>query len=295
MLSPRWFRTLVLAGLLQISPAGAEVTLTHVHGLAYSADGKQLFVPSHHGLAIYADGRWSKAPGPQHDYMGFSGTRKYFYSSGHPAPGSGLVNPFGLMRSGDGGRTWDKLGLEGESDFHVLAAGYESNAVYVYNAAPNSRMDRPGIYSTLSNGFGWQRAQATGLAGKIASLAVHPTDTKRVAAATESGIFLSADAGASFAQIVGEEQGLAVHFDLDGKHLWASGHGRAATLRRIAMNDRRNETMPLPPLARDAVAYITQNPARRDEYAIATFERSVYLSADGGKSWKQIADRGRGL
>ena len=53
-------------------------------------------------------------------------------------------------------------------------------------------------------------------------------------------------------------------------------------------------TVALPPLRRDAVAYIAQNPAERLEYAIATFERSVYLSKDAGQTWSQIADRGKG-
>src|SRR5262245_46414750 len=118
--------------------AAAQVTLMHVHGLAYSPDGKRLMIPSHHGLAVYETGKWSKAPGPEHDYMGFAATGKHLYSSGHPAPGSGLVNPFGLLRSRDGGRTWDKLGLEGESDFHLLATGWNTNAVYVWNPAPSS-------------------------------------------------------------------------------------------------------------------------------------------------------------
>src|SRR5688572_7919185 len=104
------FAVLVAGGAAH---AQSSVTLTHVHGLAYSADGKRLMIPSHHGLALYESGRWSKAPGPQHDYMGFSATAKYLYSSGHPAPDSGLVNPFGLIRSRDGGNTWEKLGLEG--------------------------------------------------------------------------------------------------------------------------------------------------------------------------------------
>ena len=79
--------------------AQGGVTLTHIHGLAYSADGNRVMIPSHHGLAVYENGKWSKAPGPQHDYMGFSATSKYLYSSGHPAPGSGLINPFGLIRT----------------------------------------------------------------------------------------------------------------------------------------------------------------------------------------------------
>src|SRR5574341_1481419 len=97
--------------------AGPPVTLMHIHGLAYSADGRQLLVPSHDGLAVFAEERSRKAPGPAHDYMGFSATRDALYSSGHPAPGSGLRNPFGLIKSRDGGKTWQTLGLQGESDF----------------------------------------------------------------------------------------------------------------------------------------------------------------------------------
>jgi hypothetical protein len=40
------------------------------------------------------------------------------------------------------------------------------------------------------------------------------------------------------------------------------------------------------------VAYIAQNPANGKEYAIATFTRDVYLSKDGGRTWKQIAAHG---
>ena len=58
----------ILATLGFIGIAHAEVTLTHVHGLAYSADGKRMMIPSHHGLAVYENGKWSKAPGPQHEW-----------------------------------------------------------------------------------------------------------------------------------------------------------------------------------------------------------------------------------
>jgi len=40
---------------------------------------------------------------------------------------------------------------------------------------------------------------------------------------------------------------------------------------------------------------MVQNPANPKEYAIATFERSAYISKDAGKMWKQIADRGNGM
>ncbi len=273
--------------------AAEDVTLTHVHGLSYSKDGKRLFIPSHDGLAIYNGGRWSKAPGPQHDYMGFVGTKDCFYSSGHPAQGSGLVNPFGLMKSSDGGNTWQKLGLEGESDFHILAAGYETNAIYVYNPKPSSRMATAGLYRTLNDGFVWQQAKGAGLKGEIFSLAVHPTDAAIIAIGTDSGLFFSQDQGNKLKPLETGHQVLAVYFDLDGQHLWYGWFDGSPHFARLKLGDSKPTLIDLPPLSRDAVSYIAQNPVKRGEFAIATFQRNIYLSEDRGKSWRQIADRGR--
>ena len=287
--------TAVLAMMLALTSAqviATETLLHHVHGLAFSPDGKQLLIPSHLGIAVYNEGRWSKAPGPRHDYMGFAATKTSLFSSGHPAPGTGLVNPFGLIRSGDGGRTWGKLGLEGESDFHFLAAGYQTNAIYVYNVARNSKMDRTGIHYTVNQGLLWRHADAQGLAGKIAALAVHPTDAARVAVATDRGVFLSTDSGARFEQLAGGEQAFAVYFDLDGNHLWVGSYRGRAALARIDLKNRQAMAMPLPELTRDAVAYIAQNPRQPSHYAIATLERDVYLSQDAGRRWTAIARRG---
>jgi hypothetical protein len=66
-------------------------------------------------------------------------------------------------------------------------------------------------------------------------------------------------------------------------------------LSRFNLKTRESSGVALPPLARDAVSYVAQNPERRSEYAIATFERSVYLTADGGRTWQQIARNGSGL
>lgn len=56
--------------------------------------------------------------------MGYVATDNGFYSSGHPHPSAGLINPFGLIKSSDGGHTLTKLGFEGESDFHLMGVGY---------------------------------------------------------------------------------------------------------------------------------------------------------------------------
>jgi photosystem II stability/assembly factor-like uncharacterized protein len=294
-MKPYWNVASLLAALVVSFAAYAQsgVTLHHVHGLAYSPDGKRIMIPSHYGLALYENGKWTKAPGPEHDYMGFAATAKNLYTSGHPAPGSGLVNPFGLMRSKDGGKTWEKLGLEGETDFHVLATGWNSNAVYVWNPAPSSRMKAPGLHYTLNDGFVWKRASADGLSGEPRAVAVHPDDAKTVAVATSDGLYLSRDSGERFAKASASGEGLAVFFDLEGKYVWYGSFDGRPRLTRVALSGGSAASVTLPPLkGDDAVAYIAQNPVRRLEYAIATFQRSVYLSKDAGASWKQIAERG---
>lgn len=287
--------TLASALLLTALPTAAQPApmLTHVHGLAYSADGAQLMIPSHDGLAVYADGRWRKAAGPQHDYMGFSATRNALYSSGHPAPGSGLVNPFGLIKSTDGGKTWRKLGLEGESDFHLLAASYDGNAVYVANGQPNSRMREAGLYVTLNDGMQWQKTEARGLHGQPNALAVHPKDSRLVAIGTDRGLNLSRDGGGNFTLLVPGTRVLAQSFDLDAQQLWFGAHAGKPMLGTVALQPGAKPDMrPLPLADDDAVAYIAQNPVRPEQLAIASFKKNVYLSADRGQTWQQIAKEG---
>ncbi|MDZ7855769.1 F510_1955 family glycosylhydrolase [Sphaerotilus sp.] len=284
------------SGAMGAARAGDAVTLTHVHGLAFSADGSRLMIPSHHGLAIYETGdkgRWSKADGPAHDYMGFAAARDALYSSGHPAPGSGLTNPFGLIKSVDGGKTWRMLGLEGESDFHLLATSYGTHSVYVVNPGTNSRMREPGLYHTEDDGMKWTRAAANGLGGEIRSLAVHPGAARIVAVGTADGLYLSRDAGGRFERLVAGAQVLGVTFDLDGTQLWFSSYAGQAALARLALTaGAKPQALAIPALSDDAVAYIAQNPARRSEIAIASFKRNVYLSRDAGRTWKPIATHG---
>ncbi len=276
-----------------LAHAAEPVTLTHVHGLSYSADGQQLLIPSHHGLAVFEDGKWRKAAGPAHDYMGFAATRDSLYSSGHPAPDSGLTNPFGLIKSGDGGKTWQSLGLQGESDFHIVATGYTTNTVYVVNPAKNSRMPTRGIYRTRNDGLQWTLSQARGLTGEVRALAVHPQDGNWVAAGTDSGLYLSRNAGNDFERLYGGSQVVGLAFDLDGKSLWYSSYAGKATLTRSTIDQNaKADVLPIPALQQDAVAYIAQNPARRNEIAIATFKRHVFVSKDAGRNWTAIATDG---
>ena len=295
-----FFRNLLaLIGLLAAlgvsgSPVSAEPILHHVHGLAFTPDGKALAIPAHTGLAIYRDGRWSLAPGPAHDFMGFSVAAAAIYSSGHPAPGSPLRNPFGLMKSPDGGNTWHSLGLSGEADFHNLAVGYRTNAVYVVNGEPNSRMPRPGIYFTTDDGKSWKQSAAAGVSSQVIGIAAHPTEPGTLALGTLGGLFLSRDFGATFRRIGMPLRATAVLFDVDGKHLYFASDGGDALL-RISLDGRLNASSQLPQMEKDFVLHIAQNPTKPGELAIATRRKNVLLSPDAGKTWKQIAREGNGL
>src|SRR5574341_375205 len=48
-----------------------QVELTHVHGMGFTADGRQLMVAVHDGLRIFAEGKWQAPNLAAHDYMGF--------------------------------------------------------------------------------------------------------------------------------------------------------------------------------------------------------------------------------
>lgn len=282
---------LAMLALVGATPAHAETILQHVHGLAFSADGSSLMIPAHAGLAVYRDGRWSKMSGPEHDFMGFSVANNAIYTSGHPAPASPMRNPLGLMKSTDGGKSWQPLGLSGESDFHLMAAGYRSNAVYVVNPGANSRMPQAGIYFTQDDGKTWKRSEARGLSERITSIAAHASDANTVALGTADGLYLSQDAGASFKRVGPPMAVTAVTFDFGGKHIYFAP-AEGSILQRVTVDGKGGTKLPLPKLERDVVVYIAQSPTRPEELAIATRSRHVYLTTNGGKSWKQIARAG---
>ena len=112
--------------------------------------------------------------------MGFTAAdHGVFYASGHPGPGSDLPNPFGLIRSTDGGKTWEQLSRQGESDFHALTTT-KSGIVGLRRGTSH----QPGrkTWTTVAAGFA------------PAALAGHP-DSDTVLATTPEGIQRSTDGG----------------------------------------------------------------------------------------------------
>ena len=266
------------------------VEIHHVHGLGFSPDGHQLFVAAHDGLRAYADGEWSVPDIPAHDYMGYSATEDGFYSSGHPNPSANRINPFGLIKSVDGGASLIRLGFEGESDFHVMTVGYRNHAIYVLNTAPNSRLP-VGIHYSVDDGETWQQSALQGPTANPIQIAVHPTEANVVALATEGGLFVSFDHGGTFERVSEAGPVTAVTFSPNGEQLFFG----YTTLAAYDLATKQIDSLQIPAIAADdAIGYIAINPIQPGEMAFATFGRDIYLSIDGGQSWQPIAQDGKG-
>lgn len=161
--------------------------------------------------------------GGANDLMGFTpgqdeGT---FYASGHPGPGSDLPNPLGLIKSRDGGKTWEPLSRQGESDFHALTT--TKSGIVAFD----------GELRTSADGKTWKTV-AVDFAP--AALAGHPhSDT--VLATTPEGVQRSTDGGttwtlvtsspviqfAAFAhptEAVGVQPNGTVHYSADAGATW---------------------------------------------------------------------------
>jgi DNA-binding beta-propeller fold protein YncE len=270
------------------SPSG-EIDIAHAHGMSYSPDGNKILVAAHNGLRIYENGGWKMAEGERHDYsMADDG----FYSSGHPAVGSSKKNPFGIVKSTDEGKTLDTLALYGKTDYHVMSVGYKSHAIYLFNSEPNEKMDSTGLFYSIDDAKTWTKSLLTGLEGQPQTLAVHPTDKSIVAVGTDQGVYLSKDNGNHFIKTRLEKQTTALFFDNDGL-LWGAEYANSAALSRIDINGIP-ESIRIPDLGKDAIEFMSRNPANPSEITIMTFNKEVYVSADLGVSWKTITPQGNG-
>ncbi|MDC3418141.1 F510_1955 family glycosylhydrolase [Aquibacillus salsiterrae] len=270
-----------------------KVNFPDVHGLGYSNDGEEIYVPAHDGLKVYKDGKWAPSTTSEaNDYMGFSMFKDGFYSSGHPGPGSDLANPLGIIRSTDMGENMEVLDLYKEIDFHGMTVGYETEDIYVFNPSENSRMDQPGFFYSSDETKTWNQAKLVGLEGQATALAAHPTESGKVALGTKQGVYLSDNYGDDFQALAIQGPVTAVSFDFQGNLLVATAGGDL-----VQLNIASNETNQLvvPDLAEDVILYIQQNPVNKDELTFVTAEKDIYHSYDGGKTWEQSADKGVAL
>lgn len=263
-----------------ISAASAETLevlagQTHYHGIAFARSGTAtLLLASHHGLfALAKDGEATRVS-PVQDYMGFSPDPVDplgYYASGHPAGGGNS----GFLKSADGGATWKQLspGVGGPVDFHqmdVSPAGPQT----IYGTYGELQVSRDG-------GQSWSVA-GTPPTGLIA-LAASGLKANQLYAATKQGLYVSADAGASWAPLgFAGEVVSTVKVGPDGSLLaFVLGRG----LMKASENKPDDWTMLSNGFGEAIPLHIAVNAANPSQLALTTQENAVLESNDGGATW----------
>ncbi|MDQ0819762.1 hypothetical protein QFZ79_002052 [Arthrobacter sp. V4I6] len=215
------------AGASSTQQTGSGLPSAHIHGLTVSGDTSQVLLATHDGLFDVTKQPASKIGGTN-DLMGFTAGKDagVFYASGHPGEGSDLPNPLGLVKSVDGGKTWEQLSRQGESDFHALTTTKSGIAAF------------DGTLRTSPDGKTWKTVTAD---FAPAALAGHP-DSDTVLATTPEGIQRSTNGGATWAPVksgpviqfaafahpaeaAGVEPDGTVHYSVDAGATWTrKGH-----------------------------------------------------------------------
>ena len=204
------------------STAASGLPSSHVHGLSVNRETDQVLLATHEGLFDVTKSPATKI-GDTNDLMGFTAAadQGVFYASGHPGPRSDLPNPIGLIKSVDGGKTWEQLSRQGESDFHALTAAKSGIVAY------------DGTLQTSPDGETW----AVATAGFVPAVLAGTPETDTVLATTRDGLQRSTDGGktwelnttapiiqfvafASGTEVLGIEPDGTVHYSTDAGSTW---------------------------------------------------------------------------
>lgn len=196
-----------------------------------------------------------------------------------------------LYQSLDGGQSWVHRYFPAQlaGTLHALEADPRHPATwYVGIESDQSRL--AGVYKTEDGGTTWKPLPA--LTGKaVWALAVSPADPDIVAAGAADGVFLSRDAGASWARISPESNrdlrpvvSLAFH-PADPKVIYAGTTHLPWRTRDGGANWESIHSGMLD----DSDVFSISVDARTPSTVFASACSGVYRSGDGGSSWKRAA------
>lgn len=268
-----------------------DKNIDHIHGLGFLDN--YFYIATHTGLKKHDGQHWYATTDNNHDYMGFSMTKNGFYSSGHPSEGSDLKNPLGLIKSTDKGKTLDQLAFYGETDFHYLTAGFDSNAIYVINQQPNSEIDE-GLYYTLDEGKTWKKGNISEIkSDSIGNIAAHPNKEEIVAISSKDGLFISTDYGDSF-ELVTDSFMVPTVFLLEDTMIYSAIKDDGIHLYSQNINEKDTVEISTPEItAVNPILFVAANHENPDQMAIITYSNDIYITQDKGNNWEKIASEGK--
>jgi len=251
---------------------------THYHGLAVDpVDPSRLYLATHHGFyRIGTDGTATRLSQVQ-DFMGFTPhptDPSVLYASGHPSNGGNL----GFLMSADGGANWTQVspGANGPVDFHQMdVSPVDPQAIYgVYG----------GLQVSRDGGKTWT------IAGQppegLIALAASASSTTRIYGATQIGLMVSDDAGATWRALA--FGGLPVSMIATGPdgalYAYVVGNG---LMRATEAQPETWSPLSTDPRIQLHLAIDGKDPNRL--FAIA-HKAGIIRSDDGGKTWRSFAE-----
>lgn len=257
-------------------PLAALMSSTHIHGIGPgNGSPDNLTLATHDGLwtVDLASRTATRLGRSQDDFMGYSPVPRspgMAFASGHPKTGGNI----GIIRTEDAGQTWTHVsdGLDGPVDFHNMEVSRADPAV-IYGIGHDRRVQR-----SADGGVTWE---ATGQSPeKLIDIATSPQEPAALFAATEAGLFRSADAGAIWKPVI---EGVPVSSVDTG----SDGVVRAVVLGQgLVAVGPEGEITPVSANMPDGylvlLASISADPQR---LAALSAKGRLVVSDDAGKSW----------
>ena len=246
---------------------------THIHGLAVDRrDPALLLIATHHGLfRAGPDGQAERISAVQ-DFMGFNrhpSNPDTLFASGHPPEGGNL----GFIASMDGGRSWTQIspGLNGPVDFHQMTVS-PADPRTVYGAYG-------GIQVSHDGGKTWEMSGPA--PARLIDLAASAKDTETLYAATEGGLLVSTDAGASWKPVLEGSPASLVEVTQQGiVYVFVLGRGLLRSAEQqidfSTVSSNWGNRFPL---------HLAVDPTDPERLFAATQHGQIVVSTDGGRSW----------
>ena len=176
----------------------------------------------------------------------------------------------GIYRSTDGGRSWEKMGLEESEHLSTIVVHPEdSDVVWVSAQGPLwSSGGQRGLYKTTDGGETWRKVLGDDEWTGVTDVVMDPRDPDRLYAATWQR-------HRTVAAYMGGGPGSGLHRSTDGGESW----------------EELSTGLPGANMGKIGLAISPQDPDR--VYAAITLERrtgGVWMSADRGSSWTKMSD-----
>lgn len=174
--------------MIPIAQAESFGSVSHIH--AIKAAGDKVLIGTHEGLFTHISGDQMNKMGKENfDVMGLAVDGSTIYASGHPGAGSNWVNPIGLLKSTDGGKSWAKISLEGKVDFHLL----EVSGTELYGADSGSGQ----LMYSSNSGKSWKKLGKN----QFTEISPVPGQKKSAFAVKDGKLFKTTDAFATTSQV----------------------------------------------------------------------------------------------